>query len=107
MATSAERSWIQGLICPISRNNNLRTRLLNSSSDWGLRELLEIDILEYMSKQRSRNKDGQLNAKRFDTKISSIEKKYGVDLGVRGDMKLGNYLTSKGYPSLSKMLKGK
>ncbi|MBM3260945.1 hypothetical protein FJY93_00840 [Candidatus Kaiserbacteria bacterium] len=58
-----------------------------------------------MSTDRSKNKDGQFAAKRFDTKISTIEKQYGVDLGVRGDMKLGNYLKDKGYPSLSKMLK--
>ena len=40
-------------------------------------------------------------------KISTIEKQYGVDLGVKGNMKLGNYLTKQGYPSLSKMLKTK
>lgn len=57
-----------------------------------------------MKKDRTRNQDGQYTAKRFDTKISTIEEKYGVDLGVRGDMKLGNYLKEKGYPSLSKML---
>lgn len=57
-----------------------------------------------MKKDRSRNQDGQFATKRFDTKISTIEEKYGVDLGVRGDMKLGNYLKEKGYPSLSKML---
>ena len=58
-----------------------------------------------MKTQRSKNESGQFVAKRFDTKISTIEKKYNVDLGVRGDMKLGNYLEQKGYPSLSKMLK--
>ena len=52
-----------------------------------------------------KNQNGQFIAKRFDTKISTIEKTYNVDLGVRGDMKLGNYLKEKGYPSLSKMLK--
>lgn len=60
-----------------------------------------------MTTNRARNNDGKLRAVRFDTKISSIEKKYGVDLGVNGNMKLGNYLKSKGYPSLSKMLKEK
>jgi len=57
-----------------------------------------------MKKSRSRSQGGQFSVKRYDTKISSIEKKYNVDLGVRGDMKLGNYLKEKGYPSLSKML---
>lgn len=58
-----------------------------------------------MKNSRSKTQKGQFLAKRFDTKISTIEKKYSVDLGVRGDMKLGNYLKVKGYPSLSKMLK--
>jgi len=42
--------------------------------------------------------------KRFDTKISTIEEVYNIDLGVKSNMKLGNYLVQKGYPSLSKML---
>ena len=58
-----------------------------------------------MTKNLTKTNSGQFTAKRFDTKISTIEKQYGVDLGVRGDMKLGTYLEEKGYPSLSKMLK--
>lgn len=58
-----------------------------------------------MSIDRTKNNNGQFATKRFDTKIATIEKQYGVNLGVRGDMKLGNYLKEKGYPSLSKMLK--
>jgi hypothetical protein len=58
-----------------------------------------------MKTTRSKNSKGQFVAKRFDTKISTIEKKYDINLGVRGDTKLGNYLKKKGYPSLSKMLK--
>ena len=58
-----------------------------------------------MKNSRAQNNAGQFVTKRFDTKISTIEKTYDVDLGVRGDMKLGNYLKEKGYPSLSKMLK--
>ena len=57
-----------------------------------------------MKTSRSKNKKGQFAAKRYDTKVETIEKQYGVDLGVRGDMKLGNYLKEKGYKSLSKML---
>ena len=57
-----------------------------------------------MATTRKTTNKGQFTAKRFDTKISTIERNYGVDLGVRGDMKLGNYLKEKGYPSLSKML---
>ena len=43
--------------------------------------------------------------KRSDTKIGTIEKNYGVDLGTRSDKKLGTYLKEKGFPSLSKALK--
>lgn len=37
---------------------------------------------------RSRNKGGELRQKRSDTKIGTIEKKYGIDLKVRSDMEL-------------------
>jgi len=58
-----------------------------------------------MTKTRTKNSSGQFVAKRYDTKIGSIEKQYGVNLGVRSDTKLGNYLKDKGYSSLSEMLK--
>ena len=48
---------------------------------------------------------GKFRPVRSDTKISTVEKRYGVDLGVRPDMKLGNFLKEKGYPSLSRMIK--
>lgn len=56
-----------------------------------------------MANVRAKAQNGRIVAKRSDTKISTIEKQYGVDLGVRGDMKLGTYLREKGYPSLSRM----
>jgi len=43
--------------------------------------------------------------KRSDTKMGSIEKKYGRDFEVRSDMQLGTYLEKRGYSSLSKLLK--
>ena len=52
-----------------------------------------------MSKRTSYRK------KRSDTKMGTIEKKYGKDFGVRSDKKLGNYLKEKGYKSLSELLK--
>ena len=52
-----------------------------------------------------RTKSGKLAAKRYDTKIGTIEKQYGIDLGVRSDKELGTYLKEKGYGSLSEMLK--
>lgn len=50
-------------------------------------------------------KTAKFRKKRSDTKISTIEKKYGRDFGVRSDKKLDKYLKEKGYPSLSKLLK--
>jgi len=47
----------------------------------------------------------EIRQKRSDTKIGTIEKKYGVDLGARSDMKLGNYLKKEGLPSMSRALK--
>jgi len=55
--------------------------------------------------KRARTKKGTYTPKRGDTKIGTIEKKYGVDLGVRSDMTLRTYLKEKGYTSLAKMLK--
>jgi len=55
--------------------------------------------------ERARTKTGTYTQKRGDTKISTIEKKYGVDLGVRSDMTLRTYLKEKGYTSLAKMLR--
>jgi len=53
---------------------------------------------------KNRNSSGQFRAKRGDTKISTIEKQYGVDFNVRSDMKLSTYLDNAGTPSLSKVL---
>lgn len=43
--------------------------------------------------------------KRSDTKIATVEKTYGVDFGVRSDMKLGKFLKDNGFPSLSKAIR--
>jgi len=58
-----------------------------------------------MAGQRTRTNKGAFRPVRSDTKVGTIEKKYSVDLGVRSDKKLGNYLKEKGYPSLSRMLR--
>ncbi len=60
-----------------------------------------------MAKQRSRTSKGTYRPVRSDTKVGTVEKRYGVDLGVRPDMKLGTFLKEKGYPSLSRMIKDK
>lgn len=41
-----------------------------------------------MKGPRSRNEDGELRQKRGDTHIGTIEEQYGIDFGVRSDMKL-------------------
>jgi hypothetical protein len=43
--------------------------------------------------------------KRSDTKIGTIEKKYGRDFGVRSDKELGTVLKETGFASLTKLLK--
>lgn len=55
--------------------------------------------------ERQQTERGQIRRKRGDTRIGTIEKEYGVDFGVRPDMKLTTYLEETGFPSLSKALK--
>ena len=43
----------------------------------------------------TRTANGQYRQKRADTLMKTIETKYGKDLGVRGDEKLGTYLKKK------------
>ena len=56
---------------------------------------------------RPRNKSGLLRDKRDDTHIGTIEKKYGVNLGVRSDMHLGEYLKQKRIKSLNDLITGR
>lgn len=60
-----------------------------------------------MRGNRPRNQDGQLRDKRDDTHVGTIEKKYGVDLGARSDMHLGEYLKQKDVKSLNDLITGK
>ncbi len=53
---------------------------------------------------RPRNQNGLLRNKRDDTHIGTIEKHYGIDLGVRSDMELGTYLKKKGIASLNDLI---
>src|SRR5437016_2342518 len=43
--------------------------------------------------------------KRSDTRVSSIEAKYRIDLNARSDAKLGNLLGERGFSSLSELRK--
>lgn len=56
---------------------------------------------------RSRNESGPLRAKRGDTHVSTIEKQYGIDFGVRDDMHLDTLLEKKGVDSLNDLMTGK
>jgi hypothetical protein len=54
-----------------------------------------------MRGNRSRNKsDGQLREKRGDTRVDTIEKKYKIDIGMRGDAHLDTALERHGVKSL-------
>jgi len=57
-----------------------------------------------MRGKRSRTERGPLREKRGDTKVSTLEKKYGIDFGVRGDMQLDTLLEKRGYTSLNDLL---
>lgn len=57
-----------------------------------------------MKGPRSRNNDGQLRQKRGDTNVSTIEKQYGVDFGVRSDMHLDTLLEIKKVDSLNDLI---
>ena len=52
-------------------------------------------------------KEPTFRKKRGDTKMETIEKKYGRDFGVRSDKQLQNYLDEIGYSSLSELLRKK
>ena len=53
---------------------------------------------------RSRNKTGELRKKRDDTLIKTIEKQYNIDLWVRWDMELWNYLKKNDINSLNDLI---
>lgn len=53
---------------------------------------------------RSRNHDGRLRDTRDDKHVGTVEKQYGLDLGVRSDMEIGNYLKQKGLASVNDLI---
>lgn len=56
---------------------------------------------------RSRTKSGLLRKKRGDTNVDTIEREYGKDFGVRGDMHLDTLLKRDGVNSLNDLIHGK
>lgn len=59
-----------------------------------------------MQGYRSRTQKGPLREKRGDTHIETIEKKYGINLHVRGDMHLDTYLEEHKIKSLNDLING-
>lgn len=57
-----------------------------------------------MRGHRSRTKAGPLRAKREDALIGEIEKKYGIDTGMRSDAQLGTALKRHKVPSLKALV---
>jgi hypothetical protein len=54
---------------------------------------------------RDRNEDGRYRQKRGDAHVGNIEKKYGVDFGVRSDIHLETLRKQNGNKSLTQILK--
>jgi hypothetical protein len=53
-----------------------------------------------MRGERARTKTGKLREKRGDTRADTIEKKYGIDTGMRGDAHLDTVLERHKVDSL-------
>jgi hypothetical protein len=57
-----------------------------------------------MKGPRSRNEDGELRQKRGDTHVGTIEQQYGVNFGVRSDMKLDTLRERLGATSIDDLI---
>lgn len=53
---------------------------------------------------RTRNQSGKLRGTRNDKRVDTVEKQYGRDFGVRGDMHLGTLLQKLGYDSVHALI---
>ncbi len=57
-----------------------------------------------MKGPRSRNENGELRQKRGDTHVGTIEEQYGVNFGVRSDMKLDKLRERLGATSIDDLI---
>ena len=57
-----------------------------------------------MTGNRSRNTTGELRRKRGDTRVDTIEQRYHVDFGVRGDMELETLRRKLGEDEIASLL---
>lgn len=58
-----------------------------------------------MHTDRTRDEDGELRRKRGDTLVRTLEQQYGVDFGVRGDMRLDTLRGRTGAASIEELLR--
>ncbi len=58
-----------------------------------------------MNTDRTRDNDGELRQRRGDTLVGNIEKDYGVDVCVRGDMRLDTLRKQTGLTSVQDLLR--
>lgn len=54
---------------------------------------------------RSRNETGQMRRVRSDKTVGHVEEQYGVDIGRRSDMEIGNLMKEMDVTSQSQLLK--
>jgi hypothetical protein len=57
-----------------------------------------------MHTDRTRDNDGELRQKRGDTHVGNIEREYGVDFGVRSDMRLDTLRERAGLNSIEDLI---
>ena len=57
-----------------------------------------------MHTDRTRDNDGELRQKRGDAHVGNIEREYGVDFGVRSDMRLDTLRDRTGLNSIEDLL---
>ncbi len=58
-----------------------------------------------MHTDRTRDDNGELRQKRGDTLVGNIEREYGVDFGVRGDMRLDTLREQTGLTSIEDLVR--
>jgi len=58
-----------------------------------------------MHTDRTRDDNGELRQKRGDTLVGNIEREYGVDFGVRSDMRLDTLRDQTGLTSIEDLLR--
>ena len=58
-----------------------------------------------MHTDRTRDDDGELRRKRGDTLVGNLEREYGVDFGVRSDMRLDTLGEQTGLNSIDELVR--